>query len=164
MADAPHPARRRRSLIPWLFPAALLPSIAANGALIYYALHSMPALVVDRPFEEGRTYNRELAAAAAQRALGWTASLALPTIAMAQSRIDFAVRDRSGAPVTGLAVTVRVWRPVGAEPDLRLRLIEQRPGDYAASLNLPRAGQWQFDVAATRGREKFALGRRIVVR
>jgi nitrogen fixation protein FixH len=163
MSATAQPVRRRRSLIPWLFPAAMAPVMAANGALIYYALHSMPPLVADRPFEDGRTYNRELAAAAAQTALGWTASLAAPTKAAAESRIEFAVRDRSGAPVSGLAVAVRVWRPVGDEPDLRLRLVEQRPGDYAAVVTLPLAGQWQFDLVARRGAEEFAIGRRVVV-
>ena len=163
MSAAPQPVRRRRSLIPWLFPAAMLPVMAANGALIYYALHSMPPLVADHPFEDGRTYNRELAAAAAQAALGWTASFAGPTTAMAESRIEFAVRDRSGAPVSGLAVAVRVWRPVGGESDLRLHLVEQRPGDYAAVVTLPLACQWQFDLVATRGDEEFVIGRRVFV-
>ena len=163
MSAAVQPPRRRRSLIPWLFPAAMLPVMAANGALIYYALHSMPPLVADHPFEDGRTYNRELAAAAAQTALGWTASLTAPTTVGAESRIEFAVRDRSGAPVSGLAVTARVWRPVGDEPDLRLHLVEQCPGDYTAVVILPLAGQWQFDLVAVRGDEEFVIGRRVFV-
>ncbi len=163
MTAARHPAPRRRSLIPLLFPAAMLPVGIANGALVYFAVDSKPALVAEHAFEDGRTYNRELDAAAAQAALGWTASLAAPESAGGRGRVTFAVRDRTGAPVTGLAVSLRVWRPVGADPDERLRLAETVPGTYAAPLALPQAGQWQFDVVARRGRAEFVFGRRVVL-
>jgi len=51
----------------------MLPVLAANAALVYFAIHSMPALVSTHPFEDGRTYNREIAAAIAQDRLGWAA-------------------------------------------------------------------------------------------
>src|SRR3954447_8549223 len=90
---------RRRSLIPLLFPAAMLPVFAANGALIYFAAQSKPALVSERPFEEGRTYNRELQAAAAQTRLGWLARLDAPSRAGTAGPVALDISDRSGAPV-----------------------------------------------------------------
>lgn len=155
--------RRRRSLIPWVFPAAMLPVLAANGALIYFALQSMPALVAEHPFEDGRTYNRELAAAAKQAALGWTAALQPPRTSGAATRVAFDIHDRDGAPVTGLDVELRLWRPVGSEADLHLRLAETAPGRYVAPVTLPHPGQWQVDVVATRGDDEFVLGQRVVV-
>lgn len=156
---------RRHSLIPWLFPAAMLPMFAANGALIYFAARSAPAVVADRPFETGRTYNRDLAAAAAQQRLGWSAVLDTQLLrASIPSPIVLDIRDRAGAPVAGLAVELRVWRPVGASPDQRLRLAETEPGHYAAAPTFPAAGQWQLDIVAKRGEEEFALGRRVIVR
>ncbi len=154
---------RRRSLIPLLFPAAMLPVLAANGALIYFALQSKPALVAEHPFEDGRTYNRELAAVAKQAALGWTASLETPRTSGAAARIAFDIRDRDGAPVTGLDVELRLWRPVGSEADLRLHLAEAAPGRYVAPVTLPHPGQWQADVVAARGDDEFVLGQRIIV-
>ncbi len=154
---------RRRSLIPWLFPAAMLPVFAANGALIYLALQTKPALVDAHPFEDGRTYNRELAAAAAQAALGWSASLETPREAGSPGRMALAIRDRNGTPVSGLDVELRVWRPVGALHSLRLHLAESGPGRYAGTIALPRAGQWQFDFVARRGTDEFVYGRRVVV-
>lgn len=155
---------RRRSLIPWLFPAAMLPVLGANGALIYLALQTKPALVDAHPFEDGRTYNREIAALAAQRALGWRAALSAPSRANAAGPVTAVLRNRSGAPLRGLAVEVWIRRPVGATPPLRLHLAETAPGRYAAAILLPLAGQWQLDVVARRGRDEFAFGRRIVVR
>jgi nitrogen fixation protein FixH len=153
----------RRSLIPWLFPAAMLPAFAANGALIYLALQSKPALVDQHSFEDGRTYNRQLAAAAAQQALGWTVALTPPSRAGIASFVALDIGDRTGAPVTGLAVGLWIRRPVGALPDQRLRLAELRPGHYAAPLELPLAGQWQLDFVARRGADEFTYARRLVV-
>ena len=157
------PPRPRRSLIPWLFPAALLPVLAANAALIYLAIESKPALVSEHPFEDGRTYNRELEAAAKQTVLGWTATLEAPRTANVADRIVFAVLDSADAPITGLVVALRIWRPVGSEGDLRVALVEVAPGRYAAPMTIPEPGQWQFDIVATRGDEEFVLGKRIVV-
>jgi nitrogen fixation protein FixH len=160
------PARnwRRRSLIPLLFPAALLPVFIANGTLVYFAIASTPALVSDHPFEDGRTYNREVAAAATQEALGWTADPEAPSRANSPSPVALGIKDRAGAPVSGLSVELRVWRPVGAAPDIRTRLDEIGPGRYAAELALPQPGQWQFDFVARRGAQEYVLGRRIIVK
>ena len=154
---------RRRSLIPWLFPAAFAPVFAANGALIYLALQTRPALVDAHPFEDGRTYNRELAAAATQAALGWKIVLETPKKAGTPGQVALRVDDRRGAPVGGLGVELWVRRPVGSLPDLRVHLGELGPGRYGAPLTLPLPGQWQFDFVARRGREVFVYGRRLVV-
>lgn len=154
---------RNRSLIPWIFPAAMLPVFAANGLLAYYALHTMPALVDDRPFEDGRTYNRDLAAAAAQTALGWRVELAAPARSQALSPIELSIRDRRGQPVSGLSVALWVRRPVGARPAQRLRLAEKAPGRYVAGVILPLPGQWQLDFVARRGSDEFVYARRVVV-
>jgi nitrogen fixation protein FixH len=156
--------RRRRSLIPWLFPAAFVPVLGANGALIYFALHTKPALVDAHPFEDGRTYNREIDAAAAQRALGWRARLTAPARAGVAGPVALDIRDRGGAPLSGLDVELWIGRPVGARPARRLHLAETAPGRYAAAVRLPLAGQWQFDIVARRGGDEFAFGQRIVVR
>jgi nitrogen fixation protein FixH len=162
--SAANAGTRRRSLIPLLFPAAFLPVFIANGLLAYFALHSMPALVDNHPFEDGRTYNRELAAAKAQAALGWTAALTTDERAGVPGPVWFVVNDRDGAPVTGLAVELLAWRPVGAEPATRRVLAEINPGHYRADLALPLSGQWQFDIVARRGADEYVLGRRIIVK
>ena len=157
------PRIRRRSLIPFLFAAAMLPMLVANGALIWFAVQSKPALVADRPFETGRTYNRELHAAAAQDRLGWSARLDTTLRAGAAGRVALAVADRDGAPVAGLAVELRIWRPVGALPEQRLALTETATGRYEASVTLPQAGKWQFDIIARRGGDEFVQARRVIV-
>jgi nitrogen fixation protein FixH len=156
-------ARSRRSLIPWVFPAAMAPVFAVNGWMAYLAVKSAPALVDNRPYEDGRVYNREIAAAAAQSALGWTADLIAPTRWGEPSPLTLIVHDRSGAPVHGLAIDLRIWRPVGSLPGLRLHLAEAGAGRYIAAVALPLPGQWQFDFVARRGGDEFVYARRVVV-
>lgn len=158
------PPPQRRSLIPWAFPAAMAPVIAANALLIYWAVASAPGIVTKHPFESGQAYQQDIAAAAAQRALGWSGALSAPAWAGTAETVLFTVADRAGAPVGGLSVRLRVWRPAAGEADLRARLAETAPGRYAARLTLPKPGQWQFDLLARRGAEEYALGRRIVVK
>ncbi len=157
-------ARRRGSLIPRLFPVAMVPFFVANGALIYLALESKPALVDAHPYENGRAYNRDLVAERAQRRLGWNAALEPPRQAQTAGLIVFTVHDRDGEPVTGLAVELSIRRPVGALPDRRFMLAEAGAGRYSAALMLPFAGQWQFDVVARRGDDQFIYARRVVIR
>lgn len=156
-------ATQRRSLIPLLFPLAMLPVFAANGTLIYLALHSKPALVSEHPYEDGRAYNHELEAATAQAALGWTATLSAPLQPGTPSAIDLDMSDKTGAPVQGLQVGLRIWRPVGTLGDIRLHLTETAPGRYTGVVTLPAAGQWQFDFMAQRGDQEFAYARRLTV-
>ena len=155
---------QRRSLIPLLFPAAMLPVLAANGALIYLALQTRPVLVAERPYEDGRSYNRELAAAQAQAALGWSAEIEAPDRAGVAGPVAVRIRSRDGAPVAGLEVEMRVWRPVGNVADLHLHLAAAEPGRYAAEFRLPLPGQWQFDVVARRSADEFVTTRRVVAR
>ena len=102
--------------------------------------------------------------AAAQQRLGWTAALEAPRRAGVPASIALAMRDRAGAPVTGLAVELWIRRPVGALADRRLALAEAGPGRYTAPVTLPLAGQWQFDIVARRGADEFVYARRVVVR
>jgi len=62
--------------IPWSFAGALGVVVMVNGALAYLAVSSSTGLVTEHPFESGNGYNRVLAAAAAQDALGWHGTLA----------------------------------------------------------------------------------------
>jgi nitrogen fixation protein FixH len=151
--------RRKRSLIPLFFALPTLAVIVANAALIWFATHSATGLVTEHPFEKGLAYNEELARGAAQDALGWSAEVEYG----ADRLVVFQARDRNGAPVDGLAVRARFVRPVEPAPEVESMLAASGHGRYAATVELPRQGQWEIDVEATRGRESFVLRQRVFV-
>lgn len=86
----------------------------------------------------------------ASAALGWTVdgTASGPTVALA-------VRDRAGAPVTGLDGSVMVSRPQDAAALDTVALRETAPGTYTVALDAPAPGLWDFTFDAVRGAAHF---------
>jgi nitrogen fixation protein FixH len=155
--------------VPWLFVLGFAVVFVANGGLVYFAVRSAPGLVSDRAYDEGLNYNRVLARAAAEDALGWRGKVVFAAGAPMQDRarsgtIEVTFRERGGAPLSGATVALRLNRPVGPEGTMTLRLDEGRPGEYAAPLTLPEIGQWEVHVTAQRAADIFEMAKRIDVR
>lgn len=150
--------------IPWSFAAALGVVVAVNGALAYFAVSSSTGLVTAHPFESGNDYNRVLAAAEAQDALGWRGRLAFTAAGAGAGEIAVELADRAGRKLSGLAVTALVTRPVEPLPDTELTLVEADAGRYRSPVVLTRPGQWEVRVLARRGGDVFQFAQRIVVK
>jgi nitrogen fixation protein FixH len=149
----------RGSTVLAIFLAVFAIILGANGTMVWLAVSSSPGLVTDKAFERGKFYNRELAAAAAADALGWSTDLE-----WRDGKAELRVTSRTGAPVEGLAARLTVLRPVEAVAPIELALRERGPGTYDADLPLPRPGQWELQLVASRGAEMVAATKRIVVR
>lgn len=149
----------RGSTVATIFATVFGIIIAANAVMIWLAISSAPGLVTEHPFERGRAYNAELAAAAAQDALGWKAA-----VEWRDGVAEVHVTTRAGAPVEGLSATITALRPLGHDAPLELTLAETGPGRYAAALPLPRPGQWDLEFVARRGTDLVSATKRIFVR
>jgi nitrogen fixation protein FixH len=161
-------ARQASSWIPWAFAGALGLVLAVNLVLAYAAVSSAPGPAAARPFEEGNGYNKVLAQAARQDALGWTGEIVFQAIAGSGAtrpagELRVRLRDRSGNPVLGAAIEAQLRRPVGPPESLDLRLAEHRDGAYATPVELPRVGQWDVRIFARRGADTVEEVSRIVV-
>lgn len=111
--------------------------LSANLAMAYLAIHSASGLTNADAFRDGLAYNRTLAAAEAQQALGWRSR-----IERHGDRLVVGVTDRDGTPLSGLAVSVRLLRPGHAPYERALSLEETSTGDYDSPLSLPWPGRW----------------------
>jgi len=155
--------------VPWIFVLGFGVVFMANGGLVYFALRSAPGTVSDRPYDDGLNYNRVLIRAAEQDALGWRGETSFAPTAPGQGRvrpgmIQLTLYDRIGMALSGAEVEVRILRPVGPDEAMVLRLVEQRPGEYATPLVLPQIGRWEVHVTARRGADAFEMAKRIDVR
>ncbi len=123
---------------------------AANGALVYFALDSWPGLSTESAYEQGRDYNRTLANADVQNALGWTSDAILSAD---QDRYLFRVHlmDAKGMPVDGMQISATFRRPVGAENIVSITLPEIGNGEYRSPVSLPFGGRWYVYVEAGTG-------------
>ncbi len=148
--------------IPWTFVGGLAVVIAVNGLLAYFAATSATGLVTEHPFESGNSYNRVLAAGAAQDALGWHGTAQFLARGYGRGEIAVEFSDAAGRPIRGLAVTARFERPVDPLPDRTVSLAETAAGHYVAAVALDRPGQWELRIGAARGHDRFAFAQRII--
>ncbi len=150
--------------IPWTFLAGFLLVVAVNGVMIWFAASTWPGLVTERPYDRGIAYNRNLEAAAAMAALGWSTRLVARTSGEGGRELLLEARDREGAPLSGLRVEGRLERPLepGAERELRLEAVGA--GLYRAALGALPAGQWQARLRLVRGDEILVVSERLVLR
>lgn len=157
------------SWIPWLFVLGFAVVFVANGGVVYFALHSAPGTVSDRSYDEGLNYNRVLARAAAQDALGWQGQVMFMPTGPEQGHghpgiLAVKLYDHGGMALVGAEVEARILRPVGPDNTIELRLGEQRPGEYVAPMALPQIGQWEVRVVARRAADEFEMAKRIDVK
>lgn len=115
--------------------------IAANLAMLFAATGTFPGLVVQNSYVASQQWD---ARTAAQRALGWTA-----TVGHENGALTVAIAGAGGAPVRGLAVAAVVGRPASGREDVRLALAEGRAG-YVAPADLG-PGLWRVAVTALDG-------------
>ena len=133
---------------------------AVNAAMVWLALKSFPGMVSGDPYREGLEYNRTIAGREAQRALGWRVEIAVSGLGLTRT-IEASFKDRDNAPLTSLAVTASLVRPVarGADHDVALR--EIAPGTYRAEAEFPVAGHWRLDLEARRAAAEWHMEREL---
>jgi nitrogen fixation protein FixH len=138
--------------------------IGVNGIMIALAIGTMPGLETDKPYQAGVAYNAEIEAARAQAERHWSVASRLNRDAQGRATVDVTVRDAGGAPVSGLAVAVRLLRPADQRGDRVVELSEHEPGIYQGEAEGVAAGAWDVETDAARASVRLFRSRnRIVV-
>lgn len=120
----------------------------ANGAFVYFAHSSWTGLDRKDAYREGLAYNQTLAAAKAQKELGWVSELELEKREGGTYRMTATFADGEDAAIFGLEVVVRIRRPATDAFDRTAMLESIGEGRYAADIALPEPGQWDVEVEA----------------
>lgn len=160
LADRASPEAGRSRWIPWVFVAGMLTVVAVNAALVFFATQSWGGLVTNRAFERGIAYNRLIAAAAAEEALGWKADVAYQVEA---SALVVTLRNADQQPMTRAVVAAEARRPLEAQEPVILAMRYVGDGRYAAAEAL-RAGQWDIRLTVANEGSAAHFTRRIYVR
>jgi nitrogen fixation protein FixH len=129
--------------------------IGANAAMTAFAIRTMPGLEVESPYLAGLKYNAEIAAARAQAARGWQIGSHVERDAEGRAVVTVEARDRDGAALTGLAMTVRLARPTDKRADHVVALTERSSGGYRGEAIEVVAGVWDVEIEAGRGDERM---------
>lgn len=169
MTDLPMTTKpQRRALwIPWTFVGLMLMVVGVNATLIYFAEHTFSGLDTEKYYQEGIDYNTSLKDAAASAALGWTAKASIePSGAPSgtQHQVRVAITDKTGAPVSGLAISLHLVRPVSTAMDQTLDLKAAAPGVYTADVQLPAPGAWELRMESISGKTHWQATQRLFVK
>lgn len=137
--------------------AFFLVVIAVDAGFLVMAYRTFPGEVSRTPYEDGTAYNKKLAQLAAQAKLGWTVAAGLNP----DGEVLVRVRDRAGAPVTGLAGQAKLERPATESGRITPRFAEAAPGDYLARPGR-LMGAWDLTVVLTdKAGHRFEAERRL---
>lgn len=129
-----------------IFVAFFAVVMAVNFTMARLASSTFGGVVVENSYVASQHYNRWLDAAAAQRKLGWTATLSrLPD---GRAAVRF-----SGAP-DGLAVSAVARHPLGHAPEQRLAFVGSADGAFV-STKVVAPGRWMVRIAAEAGQAKW---------
>ena len=154
----PAPASPRSGLIGWHFLAMIVSFfvvvVTVDGAFAFLALKTHPGEVSVTPYEDGLLYNRHIAQMDAQAQLGWRAAAGVE-----QGRLIFDVRDRTGRPLSHLAIAGKLERPATEAGRITPRFSEIAPGRYEADTR-GLAGTWDLTASATDGQGHVFIAER----
>ena len=133
--------------------------IAVNILLAVLAERTWTGLVVENSYVASQEFNRRIAEAREQAALGWHGALSI-----GKDTVGYGIASADGTPVKLDRVTVHFRHPAYDTADFTLRLDRQAGDRFSAGHAIPD-GAWIVEVDADAGRARpFRDVRRILVR
>jgi len=117
--------------------------VSVNGYMAWVAVSSWTGLMARNGYVASQDFNATLEVRRKQDRLGYQSILRYGDEAMM-----FTFRDRSGQPLKGFEVTLKVGRPTNEREDRQFVMTEGDPGIYQQKLHLG-PGQWNADVIAS---------------
>lgn len=118
--------------------------IAVNSVMAYFAIATFGGTVVDNSYVATLNYNRWLAEARGQEALGWRVTATLDP----HRRVRITAAAPAG-PIDAV-VSVVARHPLGQAPDSAVTFNRIGNGEYLATRPLP-AGRWTLKITVTSG-------------
>jgi nitrogen fixation protein FixH len=147
----------------WMILAFFVVVIGVDTFFIVRAVATFPGEQVKNSYILGLDYNREIESRARQAQLGWTAEAGIRS----EDKPALVVRlaDEAKAPIAGLDVSA-VYHVIGGERgEHALALIEQRPGEYQAPVQISSSSRIELSITVRRqgdGEAIFRAGKTLV--
>lgn len=123
-----------------------------NATMMTVAIRTMPGVDAMSAYETSQHFNAEIGRMRAQAARGWRAEGAVRRHG-GGAAVSLQLRDRLGAPVTGLTAEALLEHPATHALDRTVALRETAPGVYTAALDAVHDGRWLLAITVRRGGE-----------
>jgi nitrogen fixation protein FixH len=113
--------------------------------------------IVENYDKKAMNWDAQREAEEASRKLGWTCEISpsAPLKNERQRTVEICLRDRKLEPISGATVSVRTFHKARAAHPVEQQLAESGAGVYSCVLEMPKQGQWQFEVTADLGDDHF---------
>ncbi|MFN4143293.1 FixH family protein [Aestuariivirga sp.] len=116
--------------------------IGVNGLMAYFANSTWSGLIVANGYVASQSFDKDLARAKAQDALGWNVGFTF-----GEDRIRLTFEDAGGAKIDGLSIAGNLERTVTDKEDQKLTFAAMGAGVYSAPARLS-SGVWEVEVHA----------------
>jgi len=134
----------------------------ANAVLIRAATSTLGGVEVDSSYKAGLAFMREVTAAREQDARHWSVTAHFDKIGENANALTISVRDRAGAPVSGIAVDAKLGHPADARRDHAVALRSAELGLFKGTTDAEPA-QWDLLIEIKRGDERLFRSKSRVV-
>jgi len=152
---------------PWVWGMIifLIIFLAANAVFIFQAFKFSPDLVVEDFYERGKRYEDTQKRIEAEKALGWTGILQVPskTRVNQQQSYDVLIQGRNSVSLALDSVTMFAYRPSDAEADFVHTMTHKSPGTYTVNMAFTLPGIWDLIVVAKQGEQEFLITKRVTI-
>lgn len=136
--------------------------LGVNVLFIVKAFTTFSGEDEQRPYLQGIEYNETLQRRALQTRLGWAGTVDMVRFEKGAARIVVRLADRSGRPITNVALHALLKRPTNAGEDHDVVLISHGAGTYEGEVGGVQSGVWELSVAAQNSpRTPFEADRRV---
>ncbi|WP_326523849.1 FixH family protein [Sphingomonas sp.] len=119
--------------------------ITVNLIMARFAVTTFSGTVVDNSYVASQHFNRWLAAAEAQKALGWTLDVALDDT----RRVKIGTHSPDG-PLPAATIRAIVAHPIGRAEERMLGFVPIGEGRFRSAEPLP-AGRWKLRITVQQG-------------
>ncbi len=156
-------AETKRSKIPYIFFAFFGVVFAVNFFYIYLSRQNWRGVVTEDSYQKGVNYNSIIEFDKKQKKLGWKVTIKYQPTAKNRATILVDVVTKEQKPLKSANVTIAFRRPTQEGFDFAQEM-KFNGKSYSADVAFPMKGQWDVDVAISKGEDVLHEAKRYVVR
>ena len=133
-----------------------------NILYIYVANKSWRGVTTSAAYQKGVEYNEVISQQRHQEELGWRVDMKYKRIDERTGALQVKLFSKNSAPITDANIRASFKRPTQEGYDFSAPLIFSE-GVYQAKISFPLKGQWDVEIAASKGEENFYEVKRYVI-
>lgn len=147
--------------------AAILGTSVVGNLIMMRVANNDPAFAVeDNYYQRAVDFDTTMHQQARSDALGWSAVIAINAVHAGDGVLRVQLLDRNAQPVVADSIVAVAFYNARANDRSRFTLLPDRSdsvGVYRHAITVANAGQWEVQVDAWRGRERFVATTRVEV-